>query len=172
MLALIDYRDNDLGDYLEIGVTFFVRPVGSEAAGTFIYKLPVDQDFTRQAGCEIWGFPKTVEDIFFDYSDDRLTAKLSMDGEHVLTASIPRGGADPSPELAMTTYTYIDGVAHATTFTQSGSGSGMVFDPGAITLELGPHPLAKAIEVLGPTPVMATWTESMEGTFQEAVPLS
>src|ERR1700712_172949 len=88
VLALIDYRDNDLGDYLELGVTFFAKPVGSDAAGTFIYKLPVDQDFTRAAGCEIWGFPKSVEDISFDYTEDRLTVKLSMDGEHVLTASI------------------------------------------------------------------------------------
>ena len=64
-LVIVDYRDNDLGDYDEVGVIFFVRPKGQPEAevGTYIHWLPVNQEFTCQAGCEIWGFPKTVEEI-------------------------------------------------------------------------------------------------------------
>src|SRR5262245_33247497 len=70
LFALIDYRDNDLGDYLEVGITLFVRPKGSTDAtddGTFIVHLPVDQSFTCEAGCTIWGFPKTVQQITADH---------------------------------------------------------------------------------------------------------
>src|SRR5262245_52318614 len=100
ILALIDYRDNDLGDYLEIGVTFFVTPRGTsaDAAGTFIVRLPVDQRFTCVAGRAIWGFPKSVEDIVFDYAETSLTATLRMDGELVLRVSVPRGGDDTMPD--------------------------------------------------------------------------
>jgi hypothetical protein len=171
VLALVDYRDNDLGDYLEIGVTFFVTPKAGGEPGTFIYKLPVDQEFTCAAGRGIWGFPKTVEALSFDYSDTTLLASLAMDDELVLAVQIPRGGADASPELAMTTYTYKDGAPHATRFVQGGTGNGMSVDPAAIVLTLGTHPLAKEIEGLGPVPLMATWTEHMQARFEEAVRL-
>ena len=50
ILAIIDYRDNDLGDYDEVGIIFTVRPRGAaaEASGTFIYKLPVNQSLKTQ----------------------------------------------------------------------------------------------------------------------------
>ncbi|MCW2545263.1 MAG: acetoacetate decarboxylase, partial [Frankiales bacterium] len=35
-LALIDYRDNDLGSYREVGTIFFVRPAGGGPDGNYI----------------------------------------------------------------------------------------------------------------------------------------
>ena len=60
IIAVIDYRDNDLGDYLEVGLTFFVTPrgAGPDAAGTFITRLPVDQEFTCEAGRADLGVPQ------------------------------------------------------------------------------------------------------------------
>ena len=173
VLAVIDYKDNDLGDYLEVGITFFVRPRGVSGAvpGTYIHRLPVDQEFTCAAGKKVWGFPKTVEEIAFDYTADSVACVLRMDGELVLSLTIPRGGSEESPELAMTTYTYLDGAPHATAFTQSGSGSQLSVGADGISLRLGPHPVAKEIESLNPVPVMSTWTERMRGRFDGAVPL-
>ena len=72
-IACIDYRDNDLGDYNEVSITFFVRKRGDRkgipfmGAGidmirgvlpTHIIHLPVNQSFTCEAGQVIWGFPK------------------------------------------------------------------------------------------------------------------
>src|SRR5215471_7140224 len=175
ILALIDYRDNDLGDYLEIGVTFFVTPRGAsaEAAGTFIVRLPVDQRFTCLAGRAIWGFPKSVEDIVFDYADTSLTASLRMDGELVLRITVPRGGDESMPDLPMTTYTVIDGVPHGTAFSQGGSGAQVLASGDGVRLELGEHPLAKELASLGlPGPaLMSTWTEHMHGSFGEALAL-
>ncbi|MGH0031332.1 MAG: acetoacetate decarboxylase family protein, partial [Myxococcota bacterium] len=93
-LVVVDYRDNDLGDYHEVGIIFFVRPAGRPEAevGSYIHKLPVDQSFTCEAGCRIWGFPKSVEEIDFTYADDSATCRLTMDGRHVLTLTVPRGG--------------------------------------------------------------------------------
>jgi acetoacetate decarboxylase len=93
-LVMVDYRDNDLGDYNEVGVVFFVRPKGQPEAeiGTYIHRLPVNQSFTQQAGLEIWGFPKTVEEIDFSVSENSATCVLTMGGEHALTLTLPRGG--------------------------------------------------------------------------------
>src|SRR3954471_16959396 len=119
-IVVVDYRDNDLGSYLEVGLMLFVRPRAGGRDGTFIFRLPVDQQFTCAAGRQIWGFPKTIESIGLDYADDAITCSLSMDGESVLRIRLPRNATagDEMPPTPMTAYTVIDGVPHATTFTQ------------------------------------------------------
>ena len=176
VLAAIDYRDNDLGDYLEVGVTLFVEPRAGDGgeAGTFITRLPVDQDFTCVAGRTIWGFPKTVEDITIAYKDDSVITTLRMDGELVLRLTLPRGGADRMPQMEMTTYTYLDGAPHATAFSQGGAGSQVVVGGEGVELELGTHPVADELAALGlPTQpiVLSTWTEHMQATFGTPTPL-
>jgi hypothetical protein len=170
VIAVIDYRDNDLGDYLEIGITFFVAPRGGLGEpGTYIYRLPVDQAFTCEAGRMIWGFPKSVEEITLDYSDDSVTTTLSMGGELVLRLTLPRGGDDVMAPAPMVTYTMVDGVACRTPFTQGGAGGQVLVGDEGVRLELGDHPLARELAGLGlpATAVMSTWTERMSGSFGE-----
>ena len=123
-LLMVDYKDNDLGDYYEVGIIFFVRPAGQPDAevGTFIYKLPVNQSFTQEAGFKIWGFPKTVEEIAFDYADDSATCRLEMDGRHVFTLTVPRGGDGETTDTESIGYTIIDGIPHRNTFVRGGTG--------------------------------------------------
>lgn len=172
-IVLIDYRDNDLGSYLEIGLIAFVRPSAGGEDGSFIVRLPVDQEFTCHAGREIWGFPKTVEDIAFDYADDSLTGTLTVDGELVLRLTVPRGGADDLPDLPMASYTVLGGRPHSTRFTQRGTGTQVLFGSDGVTLELGPHPWGKELASLGlPGPaLLSTWNERMTATFDDAIPL-
>ncbi|MGH0034929.1 MAG: acetoacetate decarboxylase family protein [Myxococcota bacterium] len=183
-LAIIDYRDNDLGDYDEVSITFFVRPRGApkgvpylgtivdffrQRLGSYIYKLPVNQSFTCEAGCTIWGFPKTVEKIDFDYTEDEARCRLEMDGQLVLDVTAPRGGDKEMPEREMATFTLINGVAHRTASTMAGRGFG-VFGGGRFRLELGGHPIAQDLRALGlpRKPLMCVWTEHMRARFQAA----
>jgi hypothetical protein len=177
-LAVIDYRDNDLGDYHEVGVTLFVRPAGAAAGerdGTFITHLPVDQEFTCAAGRGIWGFPKTVERIDVTPGDGAIVTTLEMDGELVLRLQLPRGGTDEMPVMEMVTYSYIDGVAHGTGFAQGGAGSQVLVGGEDVEIELGHHPLADQLRSLGlpDAPVlMTTWTEHMRATFAVPQPVA
>lgn len=67
----------------------------------------------------------------------------------------------------------VEGVPHATPFSQGGRGSSMTLGGKGVTLELGDHPIAKELAQLGlPSPAtMTTWTEHMRGRFGEAAPL-
>src|SRR4051794_18262241 len=173
-IALVDYRDNDLGTYHEIGTIFFVRPVGGGPDGTFITHLPVDAEFTCAAGNEIWGFPKSVERI--DVTDTETSSRwaLTMDSELVLDLTVPRGsGADEMPMMPMTSYTLLLGRPHATTFTQGGAGFSMTFGGEGVELTLGGHPIAKELESLGlpREPALSTWLQRMRGSFEEPRPL-
>jgi len=180
-LALIDYRENDLGDYNEVSIAFVVRERGAEAGlpwlgawadllrgrmATCIHWLPVDQSFTRDAGEGIWGFPKTVERIDLDYGEARVSGRLEAAGRHVLTLSLPRGGSRRLPDREMLTYTYLHGVPHRTRFVSGAEGFGV--RPGGARLVLGDHPYAERLRALGlpRRALMTTWMERMHGRFE------
>jgi hypothetical protein len=180
-IACIDYRDNDLGDYNEVSLALFVReraaPAGIPYLGaafdflrnrlaTYIYQLPVDQSFTCEAGCGIWGFPKSVEEITFEDRGGRREWRLVMGGRHVLTFSTRRGGSRTLPDAAMTTYSYIDGVLHRTAFVAGARGVGIRL--GGAALELGDHPIADVLRGLGlpRRALMSVWMEHQHGRFE------
>ena len=186
LVGVIDYEDNDLGDYLEVSILVFVRPraqprgipVLSDAyrmlrgrLGTYILALPVDQEFTCEAGRRIWGFPKTVERISLDRRDGEVVGRLEMDGRHVLTLSVRTGGARTLRSQTITTYTHLDGVLHRTEATQAGTGVGI--RAGGARIELGDHPLADSLRSAGlpKRPLMSMWFEHFSGTFGPAVPV-
>ena len=185
-LACIDYIDNDLGDYNEVSFALFVRerakPRGVPWLGTaldfmrgrvstYIFWLPVDQAFTREAGETMWGFPKTIEEISFDHAGAKAVCTLTSAGKHVLTFSMPRGGSRELPENTMTTYTRMQGRTCATRFVSSSRGVG--FSRSGVELALGDHPMAGTLRMLGlpKAPLMAVWMEHMHATFDPAVAL-
>lgn len=184
-IACIRYLDNDLGDYDEVSLALFVRPrgetplvpyLGDVAAffrnrlATYIKHLPVTQSFTRDAGEGIWGFPKTVQQIELSDEPGRRRCRLVMDGQHVLTYASHRGGRWSLPEVPMTTYSYIGGVLHTTTFVMGATEVG--FDLGGATLELGSHPIAGELRSLGLPrgALMTVWMGHQHGRFEAPRP--
>ncbi len=169
-IVIVDYRDNDLGDYDEVGVVFFVKPKSNPDAemGSYIHILPVNQSFTCEAGCQIWGFPKSVEEIDFGYTENSATCKLTMGGQHVLTLTVPRGGDGTTEETEATGYTLIEGVPHTNVFTRGGTGESTTPGGENVELVLGDHPIAEDLRSLGlegATPLLSAWTEHMTGSF-------
>ena len=55
-----------------------------------MYRMPVNQAFTCEAGNRVMGFPKTVEDLTVTYTDATASFRLAMGGHHVLTLTVPR----------------------------------------------------------------------------------
>lgn len=182
-VACIDYRDNDLGDYNEISIAFFVRKRGDKnglpyvgAAAdmlrgllpTHILHLPVTQSFTCEAGQVIWGFPKTVDEIDFDTTGDRARCVWNKDGQNVLKISMPIGGTREFPEQTLRTYSYIGGALHQTTFSSSAENLGVRM--GGVRLALGAHPIADELRSLGlpKRALMSMWLGKMRGRFEAA----
>ncbi len=182
-IACIDYRDNDLGDYNEVSIAFFVHKRGDRSGipflgamsdmmrgrlPTHIIHLPVNQSFTCEAGRVIWGFPKTVDEIEFDTTGDRARCVWNRDGQNVLKIGLPIGGTREFPEHALSTYSYIDGALHSTSFVSSADSLGVHI--GGVRLALGAHPIADELRSLGlPKPaMMSMWLGKMRGKFEAA----
>lgn len=158
MLMLVHYLDGDLGQYHEFGTAVMVNPPGSDASGpralrsaaAFIHHLPVDQEFTLEAGRTIWGFPKVMAD--FTVRDDRPFAfDLSIDGQLVAGMELRQGLPVPSlftsRKQVMRAYSHLDGVTREIPWEMTLSD--VRYRLGGARLWLGGHPYAKELASLG-----------------------
>ena len=174
VVAACDYVRNPWGDYDELNLGFLARPAGArpEVIGSFVYRMPVNQRFTCEAGTRVMGFPKTVEDLTVDYHEAGVTFRLTMEGRHVLTLALPRVPPLGPPErVAATSYSYLDGVPYGTDLSMD-MGTGLV-DPAAVVLELGDSPVADELRSLGLpcAPDVALWGEHLSATFHLGRPI-
>lgn len=175
ILAVCDYLENPWGDYLEINLGFLARPAGAppEVIGSFVYRMPVDQDFTCEAGNKVMGFPKTVEDLRVVRSEGRITFAWHDADGLILSVGFPMAPATgDSPQVEAVSYSYLDGRAYATPLSM-GMGTGMI-DPADIELEVGQGVVAEELRSLGlPRPAdFATWGEGLSATFQLGTPIT
>jgi hypothetical protein len=182
VLAAIEYKDNDLGQYNEVGVNFLVTHgptapwpiVGlvtasrAGALGAYVHRLPVTTSFSRDAGRDIWGFPKTVDAITFTDVGDRRTCRLESEGRHVLSLTARRGGNRTLAEMPQDAYAYRDGTLYKTPSRMRAADVG--FRLGGATVELGVHPIADELRMLGfPRRALGTtWFGRWSATFDDA----
>ncbi len=180
VIAAIEYRDNDLGQYNEVSIAFFVttgerRPLPfftmisgflRGSLGAYIHRLPVTTSFSRNAGRDIWGFPKTVDAIEFSDQGTKRSCRLSVDDTHVLTLMMARGGTRRLKDMPQDAYAWRDGVLWRTPSVMGGEGVGI--HVGGAKLILGNHPISDELRVLGlpRRALMSTWVEHMHARFE------
>ncbi len=168
IVALVDYVKNPWGDYNEINLGLLSHPVGQpERSGAFVWRMPVDQEFTKQAGNEVLGLPKTVEELAYEYTDDTVTVHLARDGAEAMTVRFPRQlGDDPATVTEAVTWSYIEGKPSELPLVIE-VGSAMI-DPALIEVSLGAGPIADELRSLGlpKPPDLAMYGEGLSGTFQ------
>jgi len=91
VLTFMHYIDGDLEQYHEYNTSVMVNPPGSNAsgpralqsAGAFTHHMPVDQEFTLEAGTKIWGYPKVMAD-FTIREGRQFGFDCSVDGQLVI----------------------------------------------------------------------------------------
>ena len=174
IISLVDYRENPWGDYLEVNLGFLARPVGAPAdvVGSFVYRMPVDQEFTCRAGNEVMGFPKVVLGIAATYTDSHVGFELRDSDDVALSVTLPRVAAVGEPSRIDTvSYSYLAGVPQATPLAMDLATGYVAAED--VELELGAGPIAEELRGLGlPTaPDFATWGEGLSAVFQLGGPV-
>ena len=185
VLMLMHYIDGDLGKYYEFGTSVMVNPPGSNAsgpralgdAGAFIHHLPVDQEFTLEAGTKIWGYPKVMADFTvregrrfgFDFGFE-----CSVDGQLVIDMEFGPGlpfRLTPRQQ-AQRSYSHRDGVTRETAFEHTLDGVRTRF--GGVRVKLGDHPYAKELASLGlpKRALLSSSADQVQMTFGDAQEIS
>jgi hypothetical protein len=157
-LILTRFIDGDLGRYHEFTIGVMVNPPGSDARGpralqsaaAFMHLLPVDHEFSLEAGRTIWGYPKVMAD-FIIRDGRQFGFDVSVDGQLVAGMEFARGLPVPSSFTArnqtLRSYSHRDGVTRETLFELTMTGvRGRL---GGARLRLGDHPFAKELASLG-----------------------
>jgi hypothetical protein len=179
-IGTMDYREGDLGRYHELGMTFFVQdragprlPFVDTALGllrgglgAYIQWLPVDGEFTCEAGRSIWGFPKFIAEITISTSAGVQTSVLKADGAEVLRQAVPAGdGRRAFHNRQQVSYAYREGVLYKTPSIMNAEAVDARLR--GARLELGTHPIAAELRALGlpKRPLFSTYIGKMTATF-------
>jgi hypothetical protein len=181
VLTFMHYIDGDLEQYHEFNTTVMVNPPGSQAsgpralqsAGAFTHHMPVDQEFTLEAGTKIWGYPKVMAD-FTIREGRQFGFDCSVDGQLVIGMEfrpglpfrlIPRTQAQRS-------YSHRGGVTCETAFETTLNG--VRTRVGGVRLWLGDHPYAKELASLGlpKRAMLSSSVENVQMTFGDAQEIS
>ncbi|PEG61327.1 acetoacetate decarboxylase family protein [Mycolicibacterium boenickei] len=192
VLMLMHYIDGDLGPYLEYGTNVMVNRPGAEAsglrglgsAGAFVHHLPVDGEFTLQAGRQIWGYPKVLADFTVRGADNGAGVhegspfgfEVNIDGRLAVGMDFKPGLPVPSAFTAkpqvQSTFSYLDGVLRETEGQMRLSG--VRYRPGGVRIRLGDHPYAAELAALGlpKRALLSSSVRNVQMTFADAKEIS
>jgi hypothetical protein len=181
VLVLMHYIDGDLDQYHEFNTSVMVNPPGSAAsgpralqsAGAFTHHMPVDQEFTLEAGTKIWGYPKVMAD-FTIREGRRFGFDVSVDGQLVAGMEFRRGlpfRLTPRQQ-AQRSYSHRDGVTRETAFEHTLDGVRTRF--GGVRIWLGDHPYAKELASLGlpKRAMLSSSVDNVQMSFGDAQEIS
>jgi hypothetical protein len=162
-LTGVHYEDTDCGTYEETAFAFFVEPLDGRRglpwigpwmnilrggrAPTFTWKLQVNTTLSQQCGIQMWGFPKTVDQIDYERSEDTARFTLSMNDQLVFRFTVRPGPGRDMPTVASQVYSIFEGAPVLSHLTQRYRDAS--HRPRGGELELGDHPLANELRALG-----------------------
>jgi len=160
-LAAVHYTDTECGSYEEIACAFFVNKLSEKPfipyLGTwvnilrgkqpsFTWYLPVTEKSALECGVQMWGYPKTIEDIRHSKIDGRTVTTLQRDGEEVLRYSVSNLGSKTLKPIDAPVYSIFEGKPHIGYLTQYFSEVGYGRDG---ELVLSNHALVEPLRRLG-----------------------
>jgi Acetoacetate decarboxylase (ADC) len=181
VLTFMHYIDGDLDEYHEFNTSVMLNPPGSTAsgpralqsAGAFTHHMPVDREFTLEAGTKIWGYPKVMAE-FAIREGREFGFDCTVDGQLVIGMEFRRGlplRLTPRHQSQIS-YSHRRGVTCETAFEYTLDGVRSRF--GGVRVRLGDHPYAKELASLGlpKRAMLSSSAENVQMVFGDAQEIS
>jgi hypothetical protein len=142
-LFVMQYRESDLGPYLELGFGCLGVPASNPLAVGFVPlgPMPVSRQDAQRPGKHIWGFPKEVirNDLWsVRHTMTRSEWNVVLDENQgtALRLTLPRGGSSSSENVPMSSYTLRFGQWHQSVFMRNGQGESLRFGGKDVSLSV------------------------------------
>jgi hypothetical protein len=174
-LVGVEYHESELGPYREFGlaipVAFGARPLPllsmlreglSRTLSAWIVRLPVTTERARDSGVRLAGFPKELADVRFEAEGRFLRGTVAYNGQEALSWRVEAGDEPGERELALRSYTMIEGVPLVSRLVIQQRRFRDQLRPKGARLELGSGPLAEMLRALelGETPLAGHYCSS------------
>lgn len=183
-LVCVHYTDTDCGSYNEIALNFAVKtrgalnlPYASTWAGlingdiaTYTWRLPVSSQLAKECGIQMWGLPKTKEDIQFSQDGGYANWQWLNKGKEVLSFTIPCSGDRQPKAIEPPVYSVINGKPVVAYLHQQYGDVGYHRNA---KLHLGEHHFADTLRDLGikDSPMIGVWNGKLFFEMSEPVAL-
>ncbi len=160
VIAAFNYVETSIGPYGELGIAIpvvhmrrplpvlpLIRESSCKGFGMWVAHLPVTTTVAKEAGRQVWGYPKFVADMDFKVFPEYIECTLSEKQQHILTVRAPRKGLVRKDNKPLITYSVADGNLIKTTIEQRAIYM-MDLLPDNALLDLGEHPVAQFLREL------------------------
>jgi len=159
-IAVFNYLETGVGPYGEIAVSPLCTldrpapPVLPLATGylrglsAFVAHLPVTTRIAREAGRQVWGYPKFVADMDFDLRPESQRVEMAEGGQEILSLEVRRRGHVALETAPLTSYT-AHGDRLVRTRIEMRGHVATALGPSNGELLLGEHPVGREIAALG-----------------------
>jgi len=165
-ISAFEYRQSDIGPYneLSVGVPIVLDHPSPLFVGTlsqvppvpqvYIHQLPVTTEIARDAGVDLYGFPKFLADITFARDGQFIRCHLKHNGQWILTLTGREGTLKHTPRSRIHPFTlrndYLLRCEIIVSERQQATGRGA----SGVHLELGEHPMAQELAAWNLGPVL------------------
>ncbi|MEH6549361.1 MAG: acetoacetate decarboxylase family protein [Pseudomonadales bacterium] len=176
----VHYTDSACEQYEELAFAFFVEEHPATGSRSSLYNLrllakgklpsytwylPVTSTLAQQCGIQMWGYPKTIEDLRFSQADQTAEIALHRDGEKILSYSVKAKGKSETKESPAPVYSVYEGQPQVGYLMQKFSQAG--YRPGGGKLVISDHPLMQPLRELGlpKKPLLSGWMGQLDFTM-------
>jgi len=163
LVTVIDYRDTDIGPYIEFSVaiacTHGPRPAPPVlpllfqkhyGLGQYVVDLPVSTEISVKGGKGIWGMPKHQANLDFRISDQTVSSQYDKDGKLGVRIEIDRPGKAWLPLRASgANYCQFRGMLMKSFIYFRGKFAFRLGRKASARLTLGDHPRVEPLKKLG-----------------------
>jgi hypothetical protein len=185
-VVAVHYTDTDCGDYDELAWSVMVQPlergrrvpyaatVADLVRGrvaSYAWRLAVSTTLSRDAGVQMWGYPKTVEDLRYRREGGRASMAWHDGETEVIRLTVPDTGTRTVAPISPPVYSVLDGEPVVGNLTQSYTGVG--YHRTGAEIRLGDHPVADELRRLGlpKRPILAVWNGHLSFRMSAPRPL-
>jgi Acetoacetate decarboxylase (ADC) len=190
-VGLIGYEDSDLGKYNEVIVAIpsipvemkkpfsswldLIRSSDKRKVGQHILHIPVNSEFSRAAGNELWGYPKIVAPVEHDFNSSSLHSKVfdPVSKELIVEIKGKLGFGIPSIPLSLITYSFVDEKMMKTKVKVRGMMKVRLNHGLKLRVGFSNHPMANDLRMLGldgKKPFLVMDTDKFQSVFYEGEP--
>jgi len=165
-ITVIDYRDTDIGPYIEFSVAIACTHGKKPAPpllpllfqkhyglGQYVVDLPVSTEISVKGGKGIWGMPKHQANLDFRIGEQTISSQYDLDGKLAVRIEIDRPGKAWLPLRASgANYCQFRGMLMKSLIYFHGKFAFRLGKKASARLTLGDHPRVAPLKKLGVSP--------------------